>query len=468
MGLTLQHVQEPNKDRSHFRYRRRVPKDLLEIIGKTELIAVLGQSRDEALSAYPRIHGHFQKLLADAKRSRTIASLVHGPLTERDRYDALIERVRDLGVLDPFNPAVSEEERFQRSMMAEHLAAKYPEDPETGRPAITNKDDAFIIRTLAAKAPAKPAPTLDDAVKFYKTERIKGSDFEAKKTVQRIDRVVNRVRKTLGRSPVLEELSREDARKVRDGILVEGLKPSSVKRELNIIKAIINHAITEMELRCKNPFEKLDIAGLDEDRDLDNRDPFPADILAKVNVNVAAKAQPSLKLIWRILVGTGCRLAEVTGLRLADVVLDGQTPNITVTHHEGRGIKTKSSVRQVPLVGDTLEAVREAVAVCRDPLMLFPRFSSEKGPTNASQQLMKRVREVTDNPKLVTYSLRHNMKDRLMLSGATPQEQNLILGHAMGNVGDSVYGGAHARLVVATAAMKRAFGITDKSEDAAP
>ena len=92
--------------------------------------------------------------------------------------------------------------------------------------------------------------------------------------------------------------------------------------------------------------------------------------------------------------------------------------------------------------------------------MLFALYGNENGPTNASQGLMKRVRDVTGNERLVVHSLRHNMKDRLMLGEVSELDQNLILGHSLGGVGNRVYGGDTAKLRATTAAMKKAFGLT--------
>jgi len=78
---------------------------------------------------------------------------------------------------------------------------------------------------------------------------------------------------------------------------------------------------------------------------------------------------------------------------------------------------------------------------------------------------MQRVRTITENPRLVVHSLRHNMKDRLMLAGVAELDQNLILGHSLGGVGNRTYGGNPAKLVVTTAAMKRAFGLASEMID---
>jgi len=38
--------------------------------------------------------------------------------------------------------------------------------------------------------------------------------------------------------------------------------------------------------------------------------------------------KPALGLIWSLLEGTGCRGAEIVGLRVEDVILDGPYPHI--------------------------------------------------------------------------------------------------------------------------------------------
>jgi hypothetical protein len=97
--------------------------------------------------------------------------------------------------------------------------------------------------------------------------------------------------------------------------------------------------------------------------------------------------------------------------------------------------------------------------------MLFKQYGNENGPTNVSQMLMKRVRAITDDTRLVVHSLRHNMKDRLMLAGVAELDQNLILGHSLGGVGNRTYGGSPAKLVVTTAAMRKAFGLAAETTD---
>ncbi|WP_333815802.1 tyrosine-type recombinase/integrase [Tabrizicola sp.] len=316
-----------------------------------------------------------------------------------------------------------------------------------------------------------PEPTLGDARTFYLKER--GGD-EPPEAVHRFevdtDRIVGRVKEALGRDPVLTSLTREDARKVRDYMLDRltatgrPISPASVARDLNGLNAIINFTAKEMPLPAtfQNPFSGLSVGRVrGRSAEGDNRDPLPEGVLKAARARIVGHAKRDLALIWRLLEGTGCRLSEVSGLRVEDVDVSGDLPHIRVTWHENRRLKTDASSRYVPLVGDALEAAKEALKLPRVDNLLFPDYGHVRGGDAASASLMKHVRAVTKDPKHVVHSLRHNMKDRLMLAEVASLDQNLILGHALGGVGERVYGGDAAKLRVTTRAMKRAFGLSE-------
>lgn len=89
----------------------------------------------------------------------------------------------------------------------------------------------------------------------------------------------------------------------------------------------------------------------------------------------------------------------------------------------------------------------------------FLHMGARGGSDAASAALMKHVRRVTTDPKHTVHSLRHNLKDRLILAEVSSLDQNLILGHALGGVGDRVYGGEVAKLRRTTEAMRAAAGV---------
>lgn len=470
MRLVLRYVERTRA--GGWQYRRRVPKHLSSVILKREFKGKLGDTEREALAAYPAFHSKVEREIANAQRStETYAAAERGDLSDLQLYKLAYERAVEMGMLST--------DWDGRGHLAESIISKYPRDDETGYPINPTKLDALTIGILHSGGEARrPQATLRDAMAFYLAERESTDPPETRERFkQQVERIVGLVVEALGKDPVLTKLTREDARAVRDFMLQrlkangKPISPSSVARDLNSLNAVVNHAALEMPLPAtfKNPFSGLKIQGAKGRRDSwDERDPLPEDVLLQARERITTRCNPELALIWRLLEGTGCRLAEVTGLRAEDVDLASEFPSIRVTWHEQRRLKTAASRRYVPLVGDALAAAKEALNTTRKGNLVFPSYCRPRGSDAASAALMSHLRAVTTNPKHVVHSLRHNMKDRLLVAEVSSMEQNLILGHELGSVGDRVYGGTPAKLRVTTRAMLRAFGLPDPQREGPP
>ncbi len=465
MGLILKHVERTKS--GSWQYRRRVPKEVSANITKREFKRKLGESEREALAAYPRYHAEVEREIAEARlgRVRSEAASKAGA-SEREAYAEALRRRADL-------VAAGASDR-DLALTADSMAEAYPQDEyePQGVPPV----ERHMINLLrhGPEGHRAPEPTLGDAKAFYLKER--GSD-EPPEAIRRFevdtDRIIGRVKEALGRDPVLTSLTRDDARNVRDYMLdrltVTGkpISPASVARDLNGLNAVINFTAREMPLPAtfQNPFSGLSV-GKTRGRSVEseNRDPLPEKVLKAARERIVGHAKRDLALIWRLLEGTGCRLSEVSGLRVEDVDVTRDLPHIRVTWHENRRLKTDASSRYVPLVGDALKAAKEALKLPREGNLLFADYGHVRGGDAASAALMKHVRAVTTDPKHVVHSLRHNIKDRLMLAEVASLDQNLILGHALGGVGERVYGGDAAKLRVTTRAMRRAFGLSEVAD----
>ncbi|MFN3962757.1 MAG: DUF6538 domain-containing protein [Fimbriimonadaceae bacterium] len=310
-------------------------------------------------------------------------------------------------------------------------------------------------------APPAPKATLEDAKKFYITEKVAGSEFAQKKRKNRLEALMRTVKAALGEVPALPDWTVDDAYKVRDHLLAKGtLKPSSVRRELNDLKGVFSLYKAKRLKSMENPFAGIDLPESTV-TDKEAREPLPPDVLVQTRELILANANPDLKLIWRLLEGTGCRLAEVAGLRLEDIVLDRENPYVRIIPHEGRRLKNKSSRRDVPLVGDALTAATEAVKAAGKGAYVFARYSGPSGPNTASQSLMKWLRKVSANPLHAVHSLRHNLTDRCDLAGVHPTDKAAILGHLNSGTSEKHYGSEATRRVVLARAMRKAFGISE-------
>lgn len=337
----------------------------------------------------------------------------------------------------------------------------------SGKTADVSKSGCKSVYAVVPVASVEPVAhncpkTLADAADLYLRDKLRmGRDVQGTRSLTRIRKHMEAATGvTFDRMP-LDSLTRQHARDTRDYMLrlrkrdKAPLSPASVKRALVILSALVNYALEEFDLTdtCRNPFRALPL-NVESETAIERRDALPDDVVEGMRNRLSGE----LRLLWRILAGTGCRVAEVTGLRVEDVRLDDEIPHIMIQHHEGRRLKTASSVRSVPLVGDALAAVRDAVGLTEamHPNLdtLFPRYARPRGSDAASAILMKHLRTITTDKRHVVHSLRHRMKDKMRLADIPKDIQDLILGHASAGVAES-YGSASARLVVAYREMQK-------------
>lgn len=454
MKIDVKHIQKRGK--AGWRYRRKIPENLRAILGKREILIPLGPTEAIAIKKYAKVHAEAEKLLlAAVSRQMAPSPHSHQSLTALEQFKWGQQDVRRLQ-LDPEWSGADDEhdsEALSREVIAEQIAAKYPIDHQGNPTGISSKDAAILRALMYGARQDQPDPTLQDAKRLYLKERV-GED-ETKK--MELERVFKLVRDALGKDRKLASLKRQDAKEVRDYML-DGRKASSVDRYMNVVRAVINHAIRDFDLTgVTNPFMNLEAAPKDKaEPDKDKRRPFTQVEVTAITARIAYHAKADLQHIWAILNGTGCRLAEVSGLRVADVHPDHAIPHITVEWHDDRRIKNKVSRRNVPLIRGALEAAKEAVKAAGSATMLFPNYGRPKGASSASAALGKHVRACVTDPKATTHSLRHLMKDRLRLAGITKSDQDIVLGHSTGSVGED-YGGDEARLEVARRALEKAL-----------
>lgn len=413
----------------------------------------LGASEGEALRRYAKAHAQAEQLLAHAARP---AAAARAP-TALELYRAAHNQVEEMG----FDPSWSgtdspeDNESIGRSAMADRIIDKHRLDHDGHPIGITARDVALLHALNAGAQDARPSPTLEDARRLYLTESVKDNE----KRQQQLDLIFRLVAEVVKLNRPIASLRRADAREVRDHML-DGRSAASVERYLNTLRAVLNLAIKEMDLAgVQNPFMSLPTGDKETAiPDRRKRDVFSDEELARTRSYILANARPDLRLIWRLMQNTGCRLAEVTGLRVEDVRLDLAIPHIAIEWHEKRRIKTLSSQRLVPLMGDALDAAREATEAAKGGAALFPAYFREGGPDSASAALGKHVRACVKNPKVTTYSLRHRMSDLLDLGGVAEADKELVLGHTRGKEGAN-YGSEGARLQRAHRALEQALSL---------
>ena len=111
---------------------------------------------------------------------------------------------------------------------------------------------------------------------------------------------------------------------------------------------------------------------------------------------------------------TGCRLAEIVGLKLEDVDLVNDL--IHIRNNSARRLKTRSSQRILPLVGYAKLAMEQSLKHA-DDTFLFPRYIRDRKcyATHASNALNRWLKKDFDG--LTAHCLRHTFRDRLRSVG---------------------------------------------------
>ena len=234
----------------------------------------------------------------------------------------------------------------------------------------------------------------------------------------------------------LADISRQDATALRD-VLLEKMAPNSVQRVIGTVKAAVNHAIIEGGLNIPNVFAKLRIKGAGASRQ--DRLPISEDqlqaLITRVQDNTVAYA------LVVFLADTGARLGELVGLEVQDIDLDKGA--LYIRPNGIRGLKTKTSVRTVPLSERCQNLANSMLEGRSNTSPIFEAYGRPRGSDAASGMLMKHLRQVVEDPKVTIHSIRHRMKDRLRNTGCPEAISRELLGHAQPGIAAN-YGAGYA------------------------
>lgn len=127
------------------------------------------------------------------------------------------------------------------------------------------------------------------------------------------------------------------------------------------------------------------------------------------------------RAILVICANTGARPSEIATLMPARIVLAAKTPHIEI-RADGRVVKTKRAVRDIPLVGVALEAIREFPEG-------FPRYRDTPSSLSGIQLKYMRNNGLMETDDHVIYSLRHSFEDRMLKANFPERVKADLMGH---------------------------------------
>lgn len=236
-----------------------------------------------------------------------------------------------------------------------------------------------------------------------------------------VDRFVEAVSDKL-----LLEITRADAIKFHGWwmrrIENEGVSGNTANRRFGDLRKLFREYTRFHALDLKNPFDGLSFSNPKALR-LKVK-PFDAAFVEKKFLSAGAlhKLNREAKLILLAMIETGCRPSEICNLRPEQIHLDVPVPYLEIVYRPDRKVKTQNSVRDIPLVGVSLEAMKRAPKG-------FPRYADKE--TNFSAVIMKHLkdRKLLPSKHHRAYSIRHTYEKRMLEAGFDDEFRRRILGH---------------------------------------
>jgi len=269
------------------------------------------------------------------------------------------------------------------------------------------RDSSRSNQESAPNQPLTNCPSLLDALEVYLEQKGKGRPVTFRIAAERS---CNYLIGLSGNKP-LSGYTRQDALQFRDWLVARGLTGSSITRNFSYLKAVINFALSEYALDIRNPF-----VGIYHDRSAGVlvRRPIPMEAIRDVQSECHA-IDDDMRWLIALISDTGMRLAEGAGLLKQDLVgLDADLPYVRVTKHPWRNLKTSSSERHIPLVGEALWAAKRIAEADNGSDFAFPRYNraSTTSTNSASAALNKWLKQYVP-AGCTMHGFRHSMRDRL-------------------------------------------------------
>lgn len=389
-----------------YQFRRRVPDALRPELGH-EVKRSLGRDYGEMLKRHAALEAQTAK--AFSQKPRANSNVRQKVLSKMREYGLPPHETMSL-IQSGVDPDNVDDRFYAFDAMLDELA----EDPAL---------DPDLIRALSR---GDSPLTLELALDDYCDYRVNEAPHREKAARQAIERHKAVLVAAIGRDAVcrrpLARISRADARQVRDRLL-DQVAPSTARRVLNDISAAVRRAVREHDLNTANPFADLEVPNSQHTRD--QRHPLDDEDMAALAPIM--ETDDDLGIIWQTLRDTGARSGEIVGLRGQDI--DVANHSIRIQAHEGRGVKTANSEREIPIPDTLCDELAKRIGKDRTA-PLFPQYARERGGDACSQALVKRLRRVVKDTRKTAYSLRHRMKDLLRDTDCPENLAREIMGHS--------------------------------------
>ncbi|MGF1757598.1 tyrosine-type recombinase/integrase [Photobacterium sagamiensis] len=256
----------------------------------------------------------------------------------------------------------------------------------------------------------------------------------------------------------LNDFKRDDLIQIRQAMLDDGFKASTVNLRMGDFVSLFEFAEIN-EFIEKSPAIKLKVRENKPINKKEHAKSIPTESIPALLTHIEEFASsrrvqkphsPYLGWIARVAAITGCRIAELTQLRKADVK-QTDAGNWYISIHEefeGNSVKNSNSIRDAPLVdgayGFYLKAfISEVVGTLDNGMDHLFRTKGKARNTlsNWFSLAMKHFKGKLTN-SISFHSFRHSLSTLCLNKGMPEAFTKLVLGHAGGTITYGLYGAA--------------------------
>ncbi|WP_170342778.1 tyrosine-type recombinase/integrase [Ruegeria arenilitoris] len=413
-------------------YRRRIPEELQHHYNGSRYYFVSLGTKDPAEAAKKS-----QQVTAQLDREwRLLRSNEGGDLALLEQGRAILRKYG----LEPGQGAVYEANGLEPDAFVNTLIHE-SRDEDGYAPGFVKERLPADLRTAAELFYAAPEKVDTLIAPYFSEVKDQHLYFHPKRAADsQFDRSVERFVEINGDLPINRYHRQHGNDFVRE--LLKTVKPATVKRYLNQIRPIFNTAIRELNVRMENPLSGLIIPSQDTEWE-PSRLPFSLEQVWAIQQR-CIEVDDERRWVIATLSDTGARMSEVVGLLRKDVCLEAPISHIKISPNQIRSLKTKASLRTIPLVGVSLWAVRRAVNATESDC-LFPGLikNGDFNKNSVSATLNKWLKEQgLREHKQSLHSLRHSLRDRLRNTNCPPDVIDRIGGWKRDGVGEG-YGLGH-------------------------
>jgi integrase len=248
--------------------------------------------------------------------------------------------------------------------------------------------------------------TLEQAKQIYLKHKGAGRPDTFHRAAERTTKYLTEAigEKTIGK------IQKTDAILFRDYLATRGLKGPSIGRVFGNAKSIINIAFSELGIDKPNP-----LSGVFIDTSIGSvrRIGFTSDALLSLK-RICHQYDDEPRHILALISDTGMRLSEAVGLRHSDLALVHQYPHVMVQPNAHRRLKTASSKRSIPLVGDAFWAAKRLASKNQNSEYLISRYNRhDRTDGNSASAALNKWLKQNEFEGYSVHSLRHSFRDRL-------------------------------------------------------